>query len=162
VLLPDRISELVEERNVDPRRIVCVVGERSLRVDSPATLDLLARLRIKAVGLQLDDFGIGNIHAEQLARLPLTGVRLAGSMLSGAALDARRAGALEEALELARGLGLPAVALNCDSRADFELLLQTGCGHAQGSFIAEAMPGAELVGWAANWSPPAAVASDPR
>jgi EAL domain-containing protein (putative c-di-GMP-specific phosphodiesterase class I) len=162
VLLPDRIGELAQERAIDPRRIVCVVGERSIRTDRPATLDLLVRLRVKAVGLQLDGFGTGNVRAEQLARLPLTGVRLAGSVLSGAVVDARRAGALEEALELARRLGLPAVALGCDSRADFELLLQTGCGHAQGSFIAEAMPGPEFVDWAATWSPPAPVAGDAR
>ena len=162
VLLPDRIGELVQERNVDARRIVCVVGERGLWIDSPATLDLLVRLRVKAVGLQLDDFGSGNTRAEQLARLPLTGVRLAASMVSRAASDARRAEALEAALELARGLGLHAVARGCDSRADFELLLHSGCSHAQGSFIAEPMPSAELVAWAASWSPPPPIARDAR
>ena len=162
VLLPDRIGELVHERNVDPRRIACVVGEHSLRTDSPATLDLLVRLRVKGVGLQLDEFGTGNTRDEQLARLPLTGVRLASSVLSRAALDARKASALEEALALARRLGLPAVALGCDSREDFELLLQTGCSHAQGSFIAEALPGTEFVDLAASWSPPPPVAGEAR
>ena len=74
--------------------------------------------------------------------------------MSGAAGDARRIAALEQALDLARGLGLVVAAAGCDSAADFGLLLQLGCRHAEGAFIADAMAGDELAAWAGRWSPP--------
>ena len=63
-----------------------------------------------------------------------------------AAADARRIAALEQALDLARGLGLVVAAAGCDSAADFDLLLQLGCRHAEGAFIADAMPGCRAAG----------------
>ena len=91
---------------------------------------------------------------EQLAPLPLTAIKIAASVVSGAAGDARRVAALEEALDLARGLGLVVAAAGCDSAADFGLLLQLGCRHAEGAFIADAMAPDELSEWAGRWSPP--------
>ena len=112
------------------------------------------RLRLKGFGVSVEDFGTAHTSAEQLASLPLTAIKLAASVVSGAAGDARRIAALEEALDLARGLGLVVAAAGCDSAADFGLLLQLGCRHAEGAFIADAMAGDELAAWAGRWSPP--------
>jgi EAL domain-containing protein (putative c-di-GMP-specific phosphodiesterase class I) len=121
VLLPDRVSELVAEHAADPRRIICAVGERSIRHDSPTTLDLLVRLRVKGIGLHFDGFRQGYGGAEQLARFPFTGVRLAPGQAAGAGGDARRVAALEESLGLVRELGLPAVSTGWRGRPSLRL-----------------------------------------
>ena len=61
--------------------------------------------------------------------------------------------ALERALDAAGAAGVTAVAGGCETAADFASLLTAGAGHAHGSFIGEAMPAAELAGWASSWSP---------
>jgi EAL domain-containing protein (putative c-di-GMP-specific phosphodiesterase class I) len=104
--------------------------------------------------VSVEDIGGTHASAEQLASLPLTAIKIAASVVSGAAGDARRIAALEEALDLARGLGLVVTAAGCDSAADFGLLQQLGCRHAEGAFIADAMTGGELAAWAGRWSPP--------
>jgi EAL domain-containing protein (putative c-di-GMP-specific phosphodiesterase class I)/DNA-binding SARP family transcriptional activator/FixJ family two-component response regulator len=149
----DRFADIARERGADPRRIVFGIGERALKRDAPG-LAALTRLRLKGFGVSLEDFGSAHSSAEQLAPLPLTAIKIAGSVVSGAAGDARRIAALEQALDLARGLGLVVAAAGCDSAADFGLLLQLGCRHAEGAFIADAMAGEELAEWAERWSPP--------
>ena len=151
--LADRFAEIARERDADPRRIVCGIGHHALKRDA-AGLAALVRLRLKGFGVSVEDIGTAHTSAEQLASLPLTAIKIAATVVSGAAGDARRIAALEEALDLARGLGLAAGAAGCDSAADFGLLQQLGCRHAEGAFIADAMAGEELVAWAGRWSPP--------
>lgn len=149
----DRFARLADDHGVSPRRIQCTISERALRRDATG-LATMARLRLKGFGVALEDFGRAHASAERIGRLPLSGVKLAASLVSGAAADDRRAAALEQALEVAHGLGLVVTAAGCDSAQDFELLLQLGCRHAEGAFIAGPMDADELVSWAGSWSPP--------
>ena len=150
----DRLIAIVRGRDADPRRIVCVLGECAVRRSTPAELEVLTRLRVKGFGVCLDDFGGGHVSDDALARIPLTTVGLAPALVCGAARDPERAGALEDALEAVRALGLPAVARGCDDASDYELLLQIGCRYAEGEFIAGALAPAALVDWARAWRAP--------
>jgi EAL domain-containing protein (putative c-di-GMP-specific phosphodiesterase class I)/DNA-binding SARP family transcriptional activator len=154
--LADRFAEIVRERGADARQVVCAIGERELRPD-PATLAALTRLRLKGFGLCVEQFVAAHASAEQLRRVPLTAIKVASSVVSGAGDEPGRVAALEEALERARGLGLTVIAAGCDSAADFELLLRLGCGQAEGAFISEPISGDELPAWAARWRPPSSL-----
>jgi DNA-binding SARP family transcriptional activator/EAL domain-containing protein (putative c-di-GMP-specific phosphodiesterase class I) len=154
--LADRFAEIVRERGADPSQVVCAIGERELRPD-PATLAALTRLRLKGFGLCVEQFVAAHASAEQLGRVPLTAIKVAPRLVSGAGLEPGRMPALEETLERARGLGLTVMAAGCDSAADFELLLRLGCGQAEGAFISEPISGDELPAWAARWRPPSSL-----
>jgi EAL domain-containing protein (putative c-di-GMP-specific phosphodiesterase class I)/DNA-binding SARP family transcriptional activator len=151
----DRFADIARTGAVEPRRIVCAIGARSLRSDTQG-LVALTRLRLKGFGLSVEDYGSGLIGTGALERLPLTSIKLSASLVSGAATDRQRTALLEEALERGRDRGLAVLAAGCDSAADFDLLLQIGCDHAEGAFIAEPMAAADLAPWAAQWAPSAA------
>jgi EAL domain-containing protein (putative c-di-GMP-specific phosphodiesterase class I) len=142
--LPDRLVDVVRTSGGDSERIVCVVGERAVRRGRSRALGVLVRLRVKGFGVCLDGYGGGPADIP-LDRLPLTAVRLDPGLISDSA-------ALEQALEAARTAGLTAVAGGCATAADFASLLTVGASHAHGAFIGQAMPAAELVGWASSWS----------
>ncbi len=158
--LADRFAEIARERGVDPRRIVCGVGERVLRRDASALL-VLTRLRLKGFGVCVEDFGTAHTSAEHIQRFPLTAIEVAAGLVTGAAGDARRVTALEEALDLARGLDLVVGAGGCDSAADFDLLLRLGCGYATGALVGDPMSVDELVAWDGRWTPPSSVVGSP-
>jgi EAL domain-containing protein (putative c-di-GMP-specific phosphodiesterase class I)/FixJ family two-component response regulator len=155
VALAGRLADRVRANGGDPRRIVWTFGPRALRPDAPAALHVLTRLRVLGFGLCLDDFGSGAQPADRLERVPLTAVRLAAHLLGEAHGDPARVSAQQDAVDAAQGLGLALVGDGCASAADFELLLELGCAHAQGPCIAEPMAAAQLPEWAAGWSPPA-------
>ena len=88
------------------------------------------------------------------SRTPLTGLKVDAGLVTGAAGRPERAAAVEQALELARAVRLPAAAAGCDGPGDFDLLLQLGCRFAEGAFIAAPMAGDDVVAWAAGRRPP--------
>jgi DNA-binding SARP family transcriptional activator/EAL domain-containing protein (putative c-di-GMP-specific phosphodiesterase class I) len=143
--LPDRLIDVVRASEGDPEGIVCVVDERAVRRGRSIALSVLARLRVKGFGVCLDGYG-GGPADPRLDGLPLTAVRLDPGLIGDSP-------ALERALDAAGAAGVTAVAGGCETAADFASLLTAGAGHAHGSFIGEAMPAAELAGWASSWSP---------
>ena len=151
--LADRFAAIAQEHGAEPRALVCNVGDWALRPDT-RELAALTRLRIKGFGVVLERFGTGPVSTEQLAHTPLTGLKVDAGLVTGAAGRPDRAAAVEQALELARAVRLPAAAAGCDGPGEFDLLLQLGCRFAEGAFIAEPMAGADIVAWAAGWRPP--------
>ncbi|MET0684338.1 MAG: EAL domain-containing protein [Solirubrobacteraceae bacterium] len=151
--LADRFAAIAQAHGAEPRALVCNVGDWALRRDT-RELAALTRLRIRGFGVVLEHFGTGPASAEQLARTPLTGLKIDAGLVAGAAARPDRAAAVEQALELARAVRLPAAAAGCDGPAEFDLLLQLGCRFAEGAFIAAPLDGDGVVAWAAGWQPP--------
>jgi len=116
-------------------------------------LEVLTRLRVKGFGLAIIHAGAGSPIADQLGRVPLTEVRLDRRLVSGAVADPKRLAKLESAVASARDAGLAVIADGCDSRADFDMLLELGCTEAQGGFVADPVDAADMVIGAA-WCPP--------
>jgi DNA-binding SARP family transcriptional activator/EAL domain-containing protein (putative c-di-GMP-specific phosphodiesterase class I) len=136
-------------------RVVLVVSAAGyVRGDSPAALDVLARLRVKGYGICLDAFGSGSALLE---RLPLTHALLPARLVSTAAAtgDAAR---LQEAIDAARAVDVRAIA-RCATTAEFELLLRLGCSLAFGPFLAAPVQAAQLPAGVRDWTAPP-VASD--
>ena len=158
VVRADRLLAIVREQDSDPRRIVLCVPERAVWRRAPAELEVLTRLRVKGFGLCLGDYEAGHASAEALARIPLTAVALAPSLVRGAADDPSRAAALEEVLDALRERRLPVVARGCDADADLGLLMQVGCSHVQGEVIAGPLAAGVLADWVRGWQPPAMAA----
>ena len=57
----------------------------------------------------------------------------------------------DASLGLAQQLGVDIVAEGVEDKDDWDLLRRTGCGMAQGYFIARPMPAADLPGWTCGW-----------
>lgn len=150
VSLADGLAAITRER------VVLVAGASALVAhDSPAMLDLLARLRMKGYGLCVDGFDAG-----ALERLPLTHVQLPTELVAAGAV-AGDASALAPAVDAARLLGAPLVG-RCATADEFELLLSLGCSFAHGPFLAPAVPAAQLPQAVADWTAPSVAADGSR
>lgn len=150
----DRVTALVREQCLEPRHVVLEVTETIAMTDIAHALENLARLRIKGFGLSIDDYGTGYSSMQQLARIAFTEVKIDQSFVTNADEKESCRVILESSLDMARKLGLKAVAEGVESRADWELLKKLGCDVAQGYFIARPMRTAEFVAWARDWAAP--------
>lgn len=116
--------------------------------DSPAMLDVLARLRIKGFGLCVEGLGPGGTRG-----WPLTQIALPRDLVESAAASGDLA-ALQPAIDAARRLAVPLVG-RCETGGEFELLLRVGCSYAHGRFMAAAVPsGPEIAPM--DWTAPVA------
>ena len=152
--LADRITALVLAQELQPRHVVLEVTETIAMTDVAHALENLARLRIKGFGLSIDDYGTGYSSQQQLSRIPFTELKIDQSFVMSAIEQESCRVILESSLDVARKLGLKAVAEGVETRADWDLLQSLGCDAAQGYLIAKPMAAGKLVEWASGWTAP--------
>lgn len=148
---PDVVAQLADEVGVALSSLVLEVTESRLMGDVRAPLDILTRLRLKRIGLSIDDFGTGHSSLAQLRDIPFDELKLDGSFVNGAAKDPSLRAIVEATLAMARQLGMKSVAEGVEHRDDWDFLRALGCDVAQGYFIARPMPAIDLPSWQTDW-----------
>ncbi|OYY95777.1 MAG: hypothetical protein B7Y41_00320 [Hydrogenophilales bacterium 28-61-23] len=144
------LSEIVRS-GVAAEDLILEVTESRLMKDVLAPLDILTRLRLKHIGLSIDDFGTGHSSLSQLRDIPFDELKIDRSFVHGADRDKTRCAIFSASLGMARQLGMKTVAEGVEDRADWNFLRQQGCDLAQGYFIARPMPAGDLSAWLADW-----------
>lgn len=148
---PDSVLAEVVRAGGAPDELILEVTESRLMTDILVSLDILTRLRLKKIGLSIDDFGTGNSSLAQLRDIPFDELKIGGSFVHGAGRDNTRNAIFTASLGMARQLGITTVAEGVEDRSDWDFVRRQGCDLAQGYFIAKAMPAAGLPAWLANW-----------
>ena len=148
----DFVARKVEHAGLPTTSLVLEVTESRLMKDPLAPLDILTRLRLKHIGLSIDDFGTGHSSLAQLRDIPFDELKVDQGFVHGANLYAPLRAIVEASLGMAQHLGMKTVAEGVEERADWDFLRTTGCDLAQGYFIAKPMPAAELPGWIEAWN----------
>lgn len=148
---PDLVARLVREAELPPRMLILEVTETRLMRDRLQALDILSRLRLKQIGLSIDDFGTGHSSLQQLRDIPFEELKVDRGFVHGASQDPAKRAILESSLALARQLGMRSVAEGVELLDDWRLLRDLGCDVAQGFFVARPMEAAQIPGWIAEW-----------
>ncbi|AVR88315.1 EAL domain-containing response regulator [Thauera aromatica] len=144
---PEFVEEEAARAGVAPGTLIFEVTESHLMKNREAALDILTRLRLKRVGLSIDDFGTGHSSLTQLRDIPFTELKIDRSFVHGAWRDGALRTILDASLEMARKLGMKTVAEGIEDHDDWNHLRAAGCDVAQGWFIARALPVEQLLTW---------------
>ena len=136
---------------IAPQDLVLEVTETRLMKDLRAPLDILTRLRMRGIGLSIDDFGTGHSSLAQLRDLPFDELKVDRGFVHGGCTDPTLRAILTGSVEMAQRLGMRVVAEGVEDAADWALVRQAGCTEAQGYLVARPMPGDTLPGWLAAW-----------
>lgn len=148
----DLVVGLAAKFGVPPQMMLLEVTETQLMKDLRTPLEILTRLRLKRFHLAIDDFGIGNSSLAQLRDIPFDELKIDQSFVHGACNNEKLWAMFDSCLNLAKQLGLEAVAEGVEDQADWDFVRSRGCDIAQGYFIAKPMPGAELPEWIRTWN----------
>jgi EAL domain-containing protein (putative c-di-GMP-specific phosphodiesterase class I)/DNA-binding NarL/FixJ family response regulator len=148
---PDFVAQRLTAAGTSHRSLVLEVTESRLMTNAVAALDILTRLRLKHIGLSIDDFGTGHSSLSQLRDIPFDELKVDRGFVHGAAHNPANRAILEGSLGMARQLGMRSVAEGVEDREDWDLLRTLGCDLAQGYFIARPMPPAALPKWIEDW-----------
>ncbi|MDQ8161636.1 MAG: EAL domain-containing response regulator [Gemmatimonadota bacterium] len=159
---PDFVAHAVAAAGVPAHLLVLEVTESRLMSDVLAALDVVTRIRLKHIGLSIDDFGTGHSSLAQLRDMPFDELKVDRRFVHGAVRDSVSRAILEASLGMARQLGMRSVAEGVEDLDDWTLLREVGCDLAQGYFVGRPMPFAAFEGWRAGWEArkPVLLASD--
>ena len=147
------VATALRDAGLEPRRLTIEITE-STAVGGGSTQETLRALRGLGVRLSLDDFGTGASTLSLLANCPVDQIKLDRSFAPVPGPDAI-AGAV---LQLARAIGVEAVAEGVETPAQAERLESLGYVRAQGFHFARPMHPAQInagISAAAEFSAPA-------
>jgi EAL domain-containing protein (putative c-di-GMP-specific phosphodiesterase class I)/ActR/RegA family two-component response regulator len=97
------------------------------------------------VRISIDDFGAGLSSLAYVQSIPAQELKLDRVMVRDVATHARDAVVVKAAIALAHSLGMEAVAEGVEDRDCLASLIEMGCDHAQGYFIARPVPLSQLI-----------------
>jgi diguanylate cyclase (GGDEF)-like protein len=130
--LDERLAEVLAETKLEPHRLALEVTE-SIVIDQPeATTALLASLKGLGVKVHMDDFGTGYSSLSYLHQLPLDGLKVDRAFVSRMDHDERSRQLVHTVLQLARSIGLTAVAEGVTTVEQLSELRRLECEFGQG------------------------------
>jgi EAL domain-containing protein (putative c-di-GMP-specific phosphodiesterase class I)/CheY-like chemotaxis protein len=149
---PDRLETMLVEQSINPKSLSIELTETAMLEQTPDAFDILTRLRIKNIGLAIDDFGIGYSSLTQLFRMPFNEMKIDRSLVSRIAESNEASIMVDALIGLAHKLNLTACAEGVEDRETLEMLARFGADSAQGYFVSPPVPPAEIPRIIAQWS----------
>ncbi len=128
-----------------PDRLALEVTETALMTDEDGCHANLSALVSLGVGVAMDDFGAGFSSLDRLRRLPITALKISGSLLQGAADDRLAADIFTMAANLGQAMKLMLVAEGVEGMPELALARTAGIHRAQGYALAAAVPAEQLL-----------------
>ena len=146
--LAERVATKLTEHGVRPADLSFEINERALTADPTLSVMSLEKLSSLGIAIVLDDFGGGGASISDLARLPLTTVKINAAIVRGIGAAHAPTPIARAAIDLAHALGYLAVAKGVEGSEPLESLRELGCDHAQGHYLARPMSASEVLEWA--------------
>ena len=149
--LPDRLAEMCKQQKLPPECLVLEVTETEAMRDVTRTMDVLLRMRIRNIGVSIDDFGTGHSSLRELQRMPFSELKIDKSFVLDMANNKDCAVIVNSILDLGHNLGLKVIAEGVEDVRIWRMLVEKGCDFAQGFYMAKPMPPEEFNRWLKSW-----------
>ncbi|MBB2775427.1 UNVERIFIED_ORG: EAL domain-containing protein (putative c-di-GMP-specific phosphodiesterase class I) [Comamonas terrigena] len=147
VHLADRIEAACLHLGVAPQKLILEVTESTAMDRTADCFDTLTRLRLKGFRLSIDDFGTGYSSLAQLARMPLSEIKIDKSFVMKLQSSADALKIVDATIRMAKGMGLTSVAEGVENAEVLHTLKSLGCSLAQGYFITRPLPALQFDAW---------------
>lgn len=142
--LVEDVSRILDQTGLEPHRLQLEITESAIMGTDDEALAALETLAGMGVRIAIDDFGTGYSNLAYLRRLPVHGLKIAGSFVEGLrtgddadAVDTRIVATL---VDLAHALGLVVTAEGVETEAQVTKLHGLGCDAGQGWLFARPGP----------------------
>jgi EAL domain-containing protein (putative c-di-GMP-specific phosphodiesterase class I) len=148
---PDRLANLLGESGVAASQLCIEITERGAMEHVNRAMDILTRLRLKGIGVSIDDFGTGSSSLVQLFKMPFNELKIDRSFVSEMIDNAEAATIVRVLIDLAHSLGMSACAEGVETRAIADALVALGCDTAQGFLYSKSVPPDKLRAMLDQW-----------
>lgn len=148
--LPEEVERLAGRHGVPLGEVAVEVTESSLVEELASSLEILTRLRLRDIGLSIDDFGTGWATMDLLKQFPFTELKIDRGFVIAAAGDRTARTIVESSVFLARRLGMTTVAEGVETAVQWDLVRSLGIDVVQGWALARPMSAQAFLPWLAQ------------
>lgn len=145
--LPEELERLAKSFGVPLTRLTVEVTESTVAHELATSLEILTRLRLRNIGLSIDDFGTGFATMDHLKKFPFTELKIDKGFVRAATDDRTARSIVESSVFLARRLGMTTVAEGVETSEQRDLVARLGVDVIQGWALARPMPPDAFQAW---------------
>ena len=138
-----RLLSLITPGDVASRFTV-EITESAAMADPLRTDPVLTELVAAGIEVAVDDFGAGYSSLSRLRTMPVQVLKIDKTFLQAVPHDAQATAIVTAIIELARALGMQAVAEGVENEQQRAFLVQRGCPLAQGYLLGRPVPAEEI------------------
>ena len=145
--IPDRIAELLKERNLPADALELEITESVIMANPAHALEILTRINRMGVALSIDDFGTGYSSLGYLKKLPVNAIKIDKSFVVHMTTEKNDAVIVRSTIDLAHHLGFKVVAEGVEDSDIWDSLVELGCDVAQGYYMSRPLAAPEMTQW---------------
>jgi EAL domain-containing protein (putative c-di-GMP-specific phosphodiesterase class I) len=131
----DWLVAAVQRYETDPSFLTFEITETAPVIDLPSARDVTSRIAALGARFALDDFGTGYGSLSHLHHLPVTTLKIDREFIAALVADERSRALVGSIVDMARRLGMQAIAEGVENEATLRALRQCGVDLAQGFHI---------------------------
>ena len=131
----DQLIKMCETHHVPMNRLNLELTENVFLSDVDLAREVMLHLQKYGIQFALDDFGTGYASLKYLADLPFQYLKIDKKFISGLGVLKASEVIVDAVLDLARGLHMKVIAEGVETREQYEILYQKGCGYFQGWYF---------------------------
>ncbi|AMN44765.1 EAL domain-containing response regulator [Rhodoplanes sp. Z2-YC6860] len=151
VTLFDRVEQMLADHNLPPSALTIEITESTAMSDTTKATEILVGLRLRGVGVSIDDFGTGHASLAALARMPFNELKIDNQFVRKSEIDRDMARVVRACVHLGHEFGMQVVAEGIESASLWGRMTQAGCDIAQGLAISPAIEADQFVQWVEQW-----------
>lgn len=148
---PALLAETVRAAGLAPSDVILELTEDAIYDSSSDALMALAQVRMAGFGVALDDVGQRQSGLLQLARLPITELKIDRALVVQSRGTEKSRSILEALIELGHRLGLKVVAEGVETEEDLSRVKAMGVDLVQGFVISRKLALAEFIAMFKEW-----------
>lgn len=142
--LLEQVTTALAQSGLTADRLHLELTETAVLDNESGTNELLMKLRQLGVKIWLDDFGTGYSSLSHLRRVPVDGLKIDKSFISGLLCNPEDLSLTSAILSMAGSMGITVVAEGVELPGQFELLRERGCDLIQGFWMGHPLPAEEF------------------
>ncbi len=143
----EAVKQVLAEEGVDGRLIELELTERMLMDDLSEVSAKLRQLAALGIRVSVDDFGTGYSSLGHLKELPIDKMKIDISFVKDLPENRGSAAITRAIIQMARSLGITAIAEGVETEAQRSYLALNGCDELQGDLISKPLSATDFEAW---------------
>ena len=142
--IADRLTDLLAQYLLGSHNLNIEVTESAIHGHESLVVEHLRQIRVRKIGIYIDDFGTGHSSLERLVNYPVNGLKIDRNFVSQINGEDTKAVVVKGTLMMAELLQLKVTAEGIETDSQLAYLKRSGCELGQGYLLHRPLPATEV------------------
>ncbi len=143
--LIDILDRILTEADLAPQLLELELTEGTIMEDVQEAIEILTDLKIRGIGLAVDNFGTGHSSLNHLKNFPIDRIKIDQSFVWEMTSDPDKAAIVEAIIAISHSFNLQAVAQGVETLEQQTILASRNCTEMQGTYFASPLRSEECI-----------------